>query len=161
MPDNPTLRGLGYSSRWQALFRPYVAQGLTPARMIRSDRGSALIATPAGVVRAKFSARLLKSASSAADLPTIGDWVAALVPGGLGVPLVEAVLERASVITRGDPGNTSDIQVLAANIDTVFVVHPIDEPPNLRRIEREALGGVGLGRRSRCRAHQAGPLRRP
>lgn len=51
--------------------------------------------------------------------------------------LIEAVLERVSAITRGDPGKTSDIQVLAANIDTVFVVHPIAEPPNLRRIERE------------------------
>ena len=137
MPDSSALRELGYSPRWQALFKPYVTQGLTPARMIRSDRGSALIATPAGVVRAKFSARLSKSASSAADLPTVGDWVAALVPVGLDVPLVEVVLERASVITRGDPGNTSDTQVLAANIDTVFVVHPIDEPPSLRRIERE------------------------
>ena len=55
----------------------------------------------------------------------------------LDVPLIEAVLERASAITRGDPGKVSDVQVLAANIDTVFVVHPIAEPPNLRRIERE------------------------
>ena len=78
MPDSSALRELGYSPRWQALFKPYVAQDLTPARMIRSDRGSALIATPAGVVRARFSARLFKSASSAADLPTVGDWVAAL-----------------------------------------------------------------------------------
>ena len=53
------------------------------------------------------------------------------------VPLIEAVLPRTSAITRGDPGEDSDVQVLAANVDTVFVVHPIAEPPNLRRIERE------------------------
>jgi ribosome biogenesis GTPase len=47
------------------------------------------------------------------------------------------VLERTSAITRSDPGGTSGIQILAANIDTVFVVHPIAEPPNLRRVERE------------------------
>jgi ribosome biogenesis GTPase len=52
-------------------------------------------------------------------------------------PRIEAVLERQSAITRGDPGGTSDVQVLAANIDTVFVVHPISDLPNLRRIERE------------------------
>ena len=79
----------------------------------------------------------MKSVSSAADLPAVGDWVAVLVSDGLDVPLIEAVLERASAITRGDPGKTSDVQVLAANIDTVFVVHPIADPPNLRRIERE------------------------
>jgi ribosome biogenesis GTPase / thiamine phosphate phosphatase len=67
----------------------------------------------------------------------VGDWVAVLVTDHLDAPLIEAVLERASAITRGDPGKTSDVQVLAANIDTVFVVHPIAEPPNLRRIERE------------------------
>lgn len=89
------------------------------------------------MVRAKVSARLLKSAGSGADLPAVGDWVAVLVPDGLDAPLFEAVLERASAITRGDPGKTSDVQVLAANIDTVFVVHPIADPPNLRRIERE------------------------
>ena len=71
------------------------------------------------------------------DLPAVGDWVAVRVSDDLESPLIEAVLERASAITRGDPGKTSDVQVLAANIDTVFVVHPIAEPPNLRRIERE------------------------
>jgi ribosome biogenesis GTPase len=53
------------------------------------------------------------------------------------VPLIEAVQPRASAITRGDPGKDSDVRVLAANVDTVFVVHPIAEPPNLRRVERE------------------------
>ena len=137
MPDIPALGALGYSPRWQALFEPYAAGGLTPARVIRSDRGSALIATQAGVVRAKPSARLLKAARGPGDLPAVGDWVAALAPDDLDVPLIEAVLERASAVTRGDPGRTSGLQVLAANVDTVIVVHPIAEPPNLRRIERE------------------------
>jgi ribosome biogenesis GTPase len=53
------------------------------------------------------------------------------------VPLLEAILPRAGTITRGDPGGSSDVQVLAANVDTVLVVHPIAEEPNLRRIERE------------------------
>ena len=137
MPDISVLRPLGYSPRWQTLFEPHAAQGLAPARVVRGDRGSLVVVTPDGVVRAKLSARLLKSASSAADLPAVGDWVAVLVFDDLDAPLIEAVLERSNAITRGDPGNTSDVQVLAANIDTVFVVHPIAEPPNLRRIERE------------------------
>jgi ribosome biogenesis GTPase len=137
LPDISVLRALGYSPRWEALFEPYAAQGLTPARVIRGDRGSLLIATPDGVVRAKPSARLLKSVSGAADLPAVGDWVAVLASARLDAPLIESVLERASAITRGDPGKTSDVQVLAANIDTVFVVHPIVDAPNVRRIERE------------------------
>jgi len=137
LPDLTVLQALGYSPRWQALFEPFAGQGLTPARVIRSDRGSALIATPEGIVRGQPSARLSKAARGSVDMPATGDWVAVLPDDGLDLPLIEAVLERASAITRGDPGKASDVQVLAANIDTVFVVHPIAEPPNLRRIERE------------------------
>jgi ribosome biogenesis GTPase / thiamine phosphate phosphatase len=138
LTDTSPLRALGYCPRWEALFEPYAAEALVPARVIRGDRGSLLIATPDGVVHAKPSARLLKSVSGAADLPAVGDWVAVLASGDhLDAPLIEAVLERASAIMRGDPGGTSDGQVLAANIDTVFVVHPIAGLPNLRRIERE------------------------
>ena len=145
MSEFPGLDALGYTPRWEALFAPHAAQGLAPARVIRCDRGTALIATPAGIVRARPSARLLKSAAGPADLPAVGDWVAVLAPPDLDVPLVEAVLARATAITRGDPGRTSDLQVLAANIDTVLVVHPIADPPNLRRIERELSLAWGSG----------------
>jgi ribosome biogenesis GTPase len=128
---------LGWNERCQALFEPYVQHGLTAARVIRGDRGSALVATPAGIVRATPSARLLRIARGAVDLPAVGDWVAVMDAEAIDVPLIEAVLPRTSAITRGDPGEDSAVQVLAANVDTVFVVHPIAEPPNLRRIERE------------------------
>jgi ribosome biogenesis GTPase len=137
VPDTATLQPLGYSPRWQALFEPHAAAGLVPGRVIRSDRGSALIATAGGIVRAKPSVRLVKAAAGPADLPAVGDWVAARVAGDLEVGLMEAILPRASAMTRGAAGPRSEVQVLAANIDTVFVVHPIADPPNLRRIERE------------------------
>lgn len=135
MPD--ALAQLGWNERWRALFAPYAAQGLTPARVIRGDRGSALVAAPGGIMRAAPSARLLKVARGAAEMPVVGDWVAVMDAEAIDVPLIEAVLPRTSAITRGDPGEGSDVQALAANVDTVFVVQPIAEPPNLRRIERE------------------------
>jgi ribosome biogenesis GTPase len=113
------------------------ARGLVPGRVVRTSRGSVLIATEAGVLRAKISASLTKSAEGAEQLPVVGDWVGARVPDGADAPLVEAVMPRTSAITRSDPGRTSEVQVLAANIDTVFIVHPIAEAPNVRRIERE------------------------
>jgi ribosome biogenesis GTPase len=135
--ESPALAELGWSVDWQARFGPYAEQALTPARVIRSDRGSSLVATPAGIVRAKPSVRLLKAARGPADLPAVGDWTALRTAADREVAQIEAVLERGNAITRGDPGKASDLQVLAANIDTVFVVHPIAEGPNLRRIERE------------------------
>lgn len=137
MQDLPTLGELGYSPRWDALFEPFAAQGLVPGRVVRVSRGSSLVATEDGVIRAKPSPAFLKTTRGLADLPAVGDWVAVQVAADLELPLMEGVLDRVSAITRGDPGGTSGVQVLAANIDTVFVVHPIAEDPNLRRIERE------------------------
>lgn len=137
LSDTPTLDLLGYSPRWQALFGEHGDADIVPGRVVRADRGSVLVATANGTVRAEPSARLRKSARGAVDLPATGDWVALFAPADLDVPLVEAVLDRASAFMRGDPGKTSDVQVLAANIDTVFVVHSIAEEPNVRRVERE------------------------
>jgi len=80
---------------------------------------------------------LVKAARGPIDLPAVGDWVVVQAPEGIDVPLIDAVLARTSAITRGDPGEPSVVQVLAANVDTVFLVHPIDAELNLRRIERE------------------------
>ena len=137
MSDIPALRPLGYSPRWQALFAQFEGTDTYPARVVRADRGSASIASPDGVCRAKPSTALVKAARGPIDLPAVGDWVVVHAPQGIDTPLIEAVLARASAITRGDPGEPSVVQVLAANVDTVFLVHPIDGEPNLRRIERE------------------------
>lgn len=137
MTESETLDELGYTTAWRTLFEPHAAGGLVPARVVRSNRGRVLVATSSGYLRARSSASLLKSAAGPAELPVVGDWVAVLAPEDLDVALVEAVLERKSAITRGDPGKSSETQVLVANVDTVFVVHAIGEGPNLRRIERE------------------------
>ncbi len=131
------LEEIGYSQRWSELFAPHGALGHVPARVIRSNRGSAVVLSPRGVARAKVAGALRKHALGPLDLPTVGDWVAVDVAPDLEVPLIHAVLPRASAIVRGDPNKTSGVQIMAANIDVVFIVHPIADPPNLRRIERE------------------------
>lgn len=156
-PHAVSLEALGWSPRWQALFADAIAadggaDGATadgagaagvaaaafvPARVIRADRGSVLLATSEGVVRAEPSAHMRHETASAADLPATGDWVVLDPAPTHEVALVRAVLPRSSAFARGDSGATSATQVLAANVDTVFVVHPIAQEPNLRRIERE------------------------
>jgi ribosome biogenesis GTPase len=135
--DTDALTELGWSSRWQALFAPFGTAGLVPGRVIRGDRTSLLVATAAGVVRAGTAVRLLKVSDEPSVLPVVGDWVALSAPAGEGTPQITAVLARRTAIVRGDAGRTSAAQALAANVDTVFVVHPIAEAPNLRRLERE------------------------
>ena len=135
--DTEKLIELGWSSRWEALFAPYAGKELVPGRVIRSDRGSALVGTPEGVVRAKASVRFAKATAGPAELPVVGDWVVMDVRADSDAKSIEAVLTRSSAVSRGGVGNTSHEQVLAANVDVVFVVHPIAASPNRRRIERE------------------------
>lgn len=137
MHDVPTPAELGWSPHWQELYAPLGAAGLVAGRVVRGDRTSSLVATMKGIVRAGTAARLLKSGEGQAALPVVGDWVAVSVPDGDGAALIEAVLPRRNAIVRSDAAGTAAVQALAANVDTVFVVHPIAMKPNLRRLERE------------------------
>jgi ribosome biogenesis GTPase len=151
MSAHHSLEPLGYGPRWQALFAEqaaaladlYSPEHLLCGRVVRVDRGSVLVTTEGATLRAAPSARMLKASAAGATThagagqPVTGDWVVVAAPPGLDMPLIEAVLERATAFTRGDPDKTSEQQVLAANVDTVFVMHSVSKLPNLRRIERE------------------------
>lgn len=133
------LEVYGWSDRWSALFDAASSGDSShyPGRVLRADRGSVVVATSAGVERAEPSTGLRRRARSALDLPATGDWLSLYRPDRHEVALIEAVLPRSSAFTRGDPSEVSAAQVLAANVDVVFVVQPLDGGPNLRRIERE------------------------
>lgn len=102
----------------------------TVARVTRIDRGVYTIMTAAGSVAASLSGEL-KSVRDPVDRPTIGDWVTFTSEG-----VVQSVLPRWSVFVRGD-SDKLQAQAVAANVDTVFVVHATDDEVNLRRLERE------------------------
>ena len=64
--------------------------------------------------------------------PTVGDWV--LLDSNR--ERVERLLNRKSIVQRVVPGTKSDIQLIAANIDTLFIVASCNEEFNLSRLER-------------------------
>jgi len=133
------LEAYGWSDRWAALFDAVECDhpGRYPGRVVRADRGSVLVATRQGIERARPSASLRKRPAAALGLPATGDWLSLSRPSGHECALIDELLPRASAFTRGDPGEASTAQVLAANVDVVFVVQPLDGDPNLRRVERE------------------------
>ena len=83
-----------------------------------------------------MSGRLRHDASGRADFPAVGDWVAVDVPEGGGDARIRAVLPRVSRFSRRAAGNPTEEQVVAANIDVVFLVSGLDHDFNPRRIER-------------------------
>ena len=130
--------GLGWDDRWAAAFAPFAANGRRPARVIATHRDAWIVATAAGDRDATISGRLRHGALRPADLPAVGDWVAAdFDPSVAGPAVISAVLPRRSAFRRAaDDGTISSEQVLASNVDTALVVTGLDGDFNLRRLER-------------------------
>lgn len=134
-PDAPSaLERLGFE-RFRALFAEHAAAGLEPARVVRTIRGHLWVALASGIIRVSPTGNL--AAGGEDGYPVVGDWVGVRPGSASSSPVVETLLPRRSCFMRGDPGKASVGQVLAANIDTVFVVDGMDTGPNVRRIERE------------------------
>jgi len=133
----PFPPGLGWDDRCAAVFAPWAEAGLVPARVARVDRGAVTALTAGGEVRA---------GTALLDEPlAVGDWVA-LDPAEPDRGVV-GLVERRSAVVRRDAGGTARAQVLAANVDHVLLLHPLDGPPNLRRIERELVAAWDSGAR--------------
>jgi ribosome biogenesis GTPase len=122
------LHKLGWDEGWEASFADHRAAGLVPARVAIQHRGAYDLIAEAGETRASATTRLFKSD----DLPAVGDWVG-LDPA---TNLVEAVLERRTLISRKEVLHAAREQVLAANIDVAFLVQALPLDFNVRRLER-------------------------
>ncbi len=130
-----TLHSYGWNDLHQTLFDDLFTS-LTPARVIRTDRGELQLIGNDGSFRAQV-AGLLDASGETGPVAT-GDWVA--VDMTQDTEIVRGILPRKSALTRRRPGAAERAQVVAANVDFVMVVDGLDRGPNLRRIER----GVAL-----------------
>jgi ribosome biogenesis GTPase / thiamine phosphate phosphatase len=124
------LNDLGWDDGFAAAFQPHQQDGVVPARVSAQHRGGYDVLGGFGERRARVSGRLRHAAASAAELPAAGDWVA------LREETITAVLPRRSAFTRKAAWAATEEQVLAANLDAVFVVSALDGDLNLRRLER-------------------------
>lgn len=131
-----TLQQLGYGSEFEAAFAKYMAYGNVPGRVMREEREMYLVMTQYGELQAQVAGRLRHAALGRADFPTVGDFVALVCRPAEGSATIHGVLPRKSCISRKIAGAQTDEQLLAANVDTVFLVSGLDGDYNPRRIER-------------------------
>jgi ribosome biogenesis GTPase / thiamine phosphate phosphatase len=135
LPDD-RLRALGWSEADAGSFAPFAEAGLLPARIVAGHARHLRAITATGESLAEPAASLRRAASGPAELPTVGDWVALRPRPEHDRDLIEAVLPRRTAFLRRAPGVRTVAQVLAANVDTVFLVMGLDRDFNPRRIER-------------------------
>ena len=138
---------------WNPFFDAHAAaldgRDLMFARVVEEQRGLYRLAGDADGL-AEVSGRFRHDAENAAAFPAVGDWVGVRRDGvqgsGFGVQgsgsgsgsrsLIECVLARRTVVSRAAAGRASEQQVVAANVDTIFIVTALPQDLNPRRLER-------------------------
>lgn len=132
-----TLKDLGWNQTFATAFAPYRARGFVPARLIREtpiNFGAFL--GDGEEIDAVLSGKVWHDAATDADLPAVGDWVAIDPGSDTADHVIRAVLPRISCFSRKMPGNSTQAQVIGANVDFVTVVTDAGPDFNLRRMER-------------------------
>jgi ribosome biogenesis GTPase len=133
------LTAYGWSPRLDEAFQPHRGAGLVPGRVALEHTHIYRVITAEGEILARVSGRLRHRAEARIDFPAVGDWLAIEVPRHGGDARIRAVLPRTSRFSRRAAGDPTEEQVVAANIDTVFLVGGLDQELNPRRLERYLL----------------------
>jgi ribosome biogenesis GTPase len=123
-----SLADLGWTAQRSAEL-PSADADAVVGRVSRVDRGIASVLTADASLRVRIPNRLLATQDTD-QIPTVGDWV--LLAGNE----IDRVLDRTSALTRKVAGERTRAQVVAANVDVVFVVDDASAAPKGRRIER-------------------------
>ena len=145
MSDPSDLEALGWTPPFAAAFQALGEPGLAPGRVVLEHGRFYRLRGAAGAAwRAVAAGRMRHRAASAAELPTVGDWVAVRregegAAGAAGrdeLVTIRHLLPRRTKFSRRGAGPRGAEQVVAANVDTVFLMMGLDADYNLRRLER-------------------------
>jgi ribosome biogenesis GTPase len=129
-----SLQDLG----WGPFFQNHITDppaGLFPARVAGHSRGIYRLLSASGDLTASVAGRLAHEAAQSAALPVVGDWILGRLASP-GQAVIENVLERRTKLSRIAPGERTEEQILATNVDVVFLVTSLTREFNPRRIER-------------------------
>jgi ribosome biogenesis GTPase / thiamine phosphate phosphatase len=126
----PALNELGWDDGWSSALEQLQEDNLIAARVAAQHRGAYVVWTADGELRARAAGRLYYEHEVGAPVPAVGDWV------GVRDTTITSILPRRSAFIRKRAGLGSDEQVLAANVDTAFLLAGLDDDFSVRRLER-------------------------
>jgi ribosome biogenesis GTPase / thiamine phosphate phosphatase len=138
MSENSGLESLGWGEPFASALAPFAERGFIPARVGEEHRSQYLVLTGEQELEAKLSGKLRLHVERTGDRPVVGDWVV-IKPQSKGSSTIHARLPRRSQFSRKTAGRTTEEQVMAANIDTVFLATSVNDDLNPRRLERYLL----------------------
>lgn len=111
--------------------------GAFAGRVAEEEKGLYTVLTTKGSMLASVTGKMMQSALSREDYPAVGDYVALdREDDRNGFGKILGLLERSSCIRRKAAGDTTEIQIMAANIDVLFLTMALNQDFNIRRLER-------------------------
>ncbi len=139
MDTRPDLSRLGFHEYFREAGAGYIEKGFEIARVTAERRELYRISVGDTEISAEVTGSIMFSATSRADFPAVGDWVAVTISEDRNRAVIHFLLPRYSVLKRKTAGRKFEEQIIASNIDRVFIVHGFDAVFNVRRLERYLL----------------------
>ncbi len=133
------LQTLGFDEFFEEKFAPFKAAGFSLGRVALEHKRMYRVWTELGELLCEVSGKFSFLAASREDYPAIGDWVVIQPRTNEQRGTIHAILPRKSKFSRKVAGLSIEEQIIAANVDSVFLVNSLNEDLNLRRIERYLL----------------------
>ena len=133
------LEWLGWNSFFSKNLSSPLPEELTVGRVAVEHKDTYILYTEFGEVSAQVTGKMRHRSTERADLPTVGDWVIVSIRGEENRATIQEILPRKSKFSRKTAGGLTQEQIIATNVDTVFIVSGLDLDFNLRRIERYLL----------------------
>lgn len=127
------LQEMGWKTHFENEFAKLNSEsGLIPVRVIARHKSIYQVLGENGQYNADIAGRLKHKGT----YPAVGDWVTIFPPAQDGLAIIQEILPRMSKFSRKEAGEVTSEQVVAANIDTVFLMTSLNQDFNLRRLER-------------------------
>lgn len=131
------LRKLGWNAERDQQFAPFLAKGLVPARVAVEDKHFFRVWTADAELPAQVTGKGIHEArKDNSRLPKVGDWVAVKLVPNEEKAMIQGILPRRTLLSRKLTGRDTTEQILATNIDTVFMVTAADASFNAARLQR-------------------------
>jgi ribosome biogenesis GTPase len=134
------LAQLGWDETFASAFEGFAADGdVEPARVAIEFNHIYRVSTNDAEIEATVAGRLKHHAAHRSELPAVGDWVVVRRRRAGDQAAIVSVLPRRSWFSRKTAGTVTDEQIVAANVDVVFIAMALDADFSLRRLERYLL----------------------
>jgi len=131
-----SLEQLGFNDFYEKEAKAFTLEGYCVARVFAEHKHMYKLYTEFGEVLGEISGKLRHEALEQEEFPSVGDWVVVSLRMEEKRATIHKVLPRRSKFSRKVAGTNTNEQIVASNIDTVFLVTALNKDFNVRRIER-------------------------